>query len=174
KKAEKDKKKKARTPLEKHLIDLQDTDIMGGHSRPDMTALTRGHGEQMLFDITSVESQGHIIDKFQSEHPETDWLQYPHVAEVLYPQINFDDPNQAAPELSAKDLAVIQLRLLEKQIANDLKRYSNYHDRREKYYSDKKDRLGKARNARRIPRKGKSAWKVDKSMRAQLNKSSDF
>src|SRR5262245_55042629 len=68
----------------------------------------------------------------------------------------------------------MQLRLLEQQIASYLKRYSDYHDCREKYDSDKKDVLGKARNARRIPRKGKSAWKVDKSMRAQLNKSSDF
>jgi hypothetical protein len=173
-KAKENKTKKTRTPLEKHLIDLQDTDIMGGHSRPDMTALTRGHGEQMLFDITSVESKGHIIEKYQPEHPETDWLQYPHVAEVLYPQINFADPNQTTPELSTKDLAAIQLKLLEKQIGNDLKRYSNFHGKREKYYEEKKDRLKQARNARRIPRKGKSAWKVEKSMQAQLNKSSDF
>lgn len=170
KKSIKSAPKTTQKPIYEHILDLQDTDIMKGHSRPDITSKSREHEEQMLFDITSIESKGHILDKIKKgKETETDWLRFPHVAEVLYPQINFSDPNQPAPPLSEEDKMIIAQKLIQKQINNDLKLYKSYLSARTKYYSLVFDTLQQVRGrGSRRNQKGKNTWKVPEFTQKQL------
>lgn len=168
----------AATKLRPHTLDLQDTEIMKGHSRPDVTSKTLANRESVLLDITSEASLGHILKKVKRGHEaDTDWLRFPHVAEVLYPPVDFDDPGKVRPALSAEEAAAIQERILKQQIDNDVDRYEAYLKARDAYYRESIDELNRTRGGRgedpfALTDTGKSHLETGFTMQIQVDRNS--
>jgi hypothetical protein len=121
---------------EEDKYNFQDTEIMGGISRPDITADTE-HRQKVLLDITSSASSGHILDK------EGNWLSFPHVAELLYPAVNFSDPSAITPKMTETERKALLARAIRKQVESESSRYAHFLDQRAKYYQEIENSLAR-------------------------------
>lgn len=118
--------------LHKDNFNFQDVDLMEG-SRPDITSKTKGN-ENVLIDITSTGGMGHITDK------KGGWLSYPHVAEVLYPSIDFKNLDLTEVKMTEDEKNAIRQKALQKLIKqlidDETGEYANFLKARQAYYEN--------------------------------------
>lgn len=136
--------------IEKGDYNFQDTEVMGGKSRPDITSST-AHNQKVLMDITSDASKGHILKK------KGNWLQFPHVAELLYPAINFSDPSAISVKMSDAERAEVLKRAIRETIESESYKFGDFINKRESYYKEIQSQIDKLLGGRHKPSKRKLA-----------------